>query len=154
MGYRMQHCHAFMVHSRYRALITIILVIFYHRFDLFSFDIPNRPEDETGLFAAVRQINKLIDAEIESGIPPHRVIVGGLSQGAALSVLTGLATDRKLAGIFALSGYIPLRGKTISASSLTFDIAVYKDNRRLNRSCPDMHPSIQLYPSVFRPRHC
>jgi predicted esterase len=112
----------------YCILIEIILARFYHRFDLYSFDIPNRPEDETGLFAAVRQINNLIDAEIESGIPPHRVIVGGLSQGAAVSVLTGLATERKLAGIFALSGYIPLRGKATSASSFTFAIAVYKDN--------------------------
>jgi poly(3-hydroxybutyrate) depolymerase len=84
------------------------------RFDLYSFDIPNRPEDETGLFNAVGQINDLIDAEIESGIPPHRIVVGGLSQGAALAVLTGLSTERKLAGVFVLSGYIPLRGKAES----------------------------------------
>ncbi|KIM76037.1 hypothetical protein PILCRDRAFT_798152 [Piloderma croceum F 1598] len=83
-------------------------------FDLYSFDIPNRPEDETGLFNAVGQINDLINAEIESGIPPHRIVVGGLSQGAGLAVLTGLATERKLAGIFVLSGYIPLRGKAES----------------------------------------
>jgi len=89
-------------------------------FDLLSFDIPNRPEDEDGLFAAVKQINNLVDAEIEAGIPPHRIIVGGLSQGAALSVLTGLTTERKLGGIFALSGYVPLRAKAKSICTPLF----------------------------------
>jgi len=89
-------------------------------FDLYSFDIPNRPEDETGLFAAVRQINDLIDAEIKSGIPPHRIIVGGLSQGGALTVLTGLTTERKLAGFFVLSGYVPLRRKAASICTAQF----------------------------------
>lgn len=88
------------------------------RFDLYSFDIPNRPEDETGLLAAVRQINDLIDAEIEDGIPPHRIIVGGLSQGGALAALTGLTTERKLAGFFVLSGYVPLCRKAASVSFL------------------------------------
>src|SRR5882762_6387700 len=89
---------------------------FNDRFDLYSFDIPNRPEDETGLFAAVRKVNDLISAEIESGIPSKRIIVGGISQGAALSILTGLTTERKLAGVFVLSGYVPLRGKATSVS--------------------------------------
>jgi len=83
-------------------------------FDLYSFDIPNRPEDEPGLLAAVQQINHLISSEIQSGTPSHRIIVGGLSQGAALAVLTGLTTERKLGGVFALSGYVPLRGKAAS----------------------------------------
>jgi len=89
-------------------------------FDLYSFDIPNRPEDEAGLFGAVRLINDLIDDEIKSGIPPHRIIVGGLSQGAALAVLTGLTTERQLAGLFALSGYVPLRGKAKSICTPLF----------------------------------
>jgi len=89
-------------------------------FDLYSFDIPNRPEDETGLFAAVRKVNDLISAEIESGIPSNRIIVGGISQGAALSILTGLTTERKLAGVFVLSGYVPLRGKATSICTPLF----------------------------------
>jgi len=68
----------------------------------------------------VRQINDLIDDEIESGIPAHRIIVGGLSQGAALAILTGLTTDRKLAGVFVLSGYIPLRAKATSICTPLF----------------------------------
>jgi len=83
-------------------------------FDLYSFDIPNRPEDEPGLLAAVQQINHLISSEIPSGTPSHRTVVGGLSQGAALAVLTGLTTERKLGGVFALSGCVPLRGKAVS----------------------------------------
>lgn len=58
------------------------------------------------------QINDIITVEEKNhNIPSNRIIVGGLSQGSAVSMLTGLTTTRPLAGIFILSGYIPLRKK-------------------------------------------
>jgi predicted esterase len=118
----------------------------FPRFDLYSFDIPNRPEDETGLFSAVGQINDLIDAEIESGIPPHRIVVGGLSQGAALAVLTGLSTERKLAGVFVLSGYIPLRGKAESVRIFYLPSSHFRVNCAiLVQICKPLFPSIPLF---------
>jgi predicted esterase len=128
----MQDRHPFLVSFYFRSIAYRLQLfgqssyISKDRFDLYSFDIPNRPEDETGLFAAVRQINDLIDAEIRSGISPHRIVVGGISQGAALSILTGLATERKLAGVFVLSGYIPLRGKAISVNFILFAFRIRK----------------------------
>jgi predicted esterase len=118
------------------------------RFDLYSFDIPNRPEDETGLFNAVGQINDLINAEIESGIPPHRIVVGGLSQGAALAILTGLTTERKLAGVFVLSGYIPLRAKAETVRIFCFNLP--SSHFRINcaicvQICKPLFPSIPLF---------
>jgi predicted esterase len=120
----------------------------FPRFDLYSFDIPNRPEDETGLFKAVGQINDLINAEIESGIPPDRIVVGGLSQGAALAILTCLTTERKLAGAFVLSGYIPLRAKAESVRIFSFSLP--SSHFRINPAicvqiCKPLFPSIPLF---------
>ncbi|KAF8737300.1 hypothetical protein AX14_013148 [Amanita brunnescens Koide BX004] len=81
-------------------------------FDCLSFDIENRREDEEGLMRAVGWVNEIIQLERKAGIPPSRIIVGGLSQGGALAVLTGLTTTESLAGVFSLSSYVPLRRKT------------------------------------------
>ncbi|TFK36143.1 Phospholipase/Carboxylesterase-domain-containing protein [Crucibulum laeve] len=81
-------------------------------FDCCSFNIPNRHEDEKGLYRAAKWFNDLITKENEeTNIPFDRIIVGGLSQGGAVALLIGLTTTRSLAGSFALSTYIPLRKK-------------------------------------------
>lgn len=82
-------------------------------FDCYSFDIPNRPEDEEGLYKSVNWINELISIEeSQHNIPPERIIIGGLSQGGAVALLTSITIKKPLAGLFALSTYIPLRRKT------------------------------------------
>lgn len=48
----------------------------------------------------------LIDAEVKAGILPERIMVGGFSQGAAMSLFSGLTYHRQLAGIIALSGFL------------------------------------------------
>jgi predicted esterase len=50
----------------------------------------------------------LIDAEIAAGIPAERIVLGGFSQGGAMSLLTGLTARTKLAGIVGLSSWLPL----------------------------------------------
>ena len=65
---------------------------------------------------SARQINELISAEVDAGISPRRIILGGFSQGGAMSLLTGLTSERKLAGIAALSAWLPLRKKFKSVS--------------------------------------
>ncbi len=51
-------------------------------------------------------IQELIDAEFDLGIPNTRIIVGGFSQGAAMSLLIGLGSKIKLNGLAVLSGYL------------------------------------------------
>ena len=52
-------------------------------------------------------IDELIDIEInKNGIDPSRIILGGFSQGAAMSIYCGLQYPKKLGGIIALSGYL------------------------------------------------
>merc|ERR1719411_175479 len=47
----------------------------------------------------------LIQAEIDAGTPPERIILGGFSQGAALALATAVKFDQQLAGCFCLSGW-------------------------------------------------
>ncbi|OBZ70220.1 Acyl-protein thioesterase 1 [Grifola frondosa] len=79
-------------------------------FDIAEFGL-RTTEDEKGMLNAMHALNKLITAEVDSGIPANRIVLGGFSQGAAMSLLTGLTTERKLAGVAVLSGWVPMRNK-------------------------------------------
>ncbi|KAF9567408.1 Phospholipase/carboxylesterase [Agrocybe pediades] len=80
-------------------------------YDIYSFGLDGA-EDEEGMLKSAVLINELIRYEIETnGIDPSRIILGGYSQGGVMSVLTGLTGNYKLAGIFVLSGWLPLRTK-------------------------------------------
>ncbi|KAK3630795.1 hypothetical protein LTR56_017212 [Elasticomyces elasticus] len=80
---------------------------------------PSRPEleddeDEEGLLKSVAYVESLIDACISKGVPPNRIVLGGFSQGCALSLILDLTSKKysgKLAGIVGLCGYLPLAGK-------------------------------------------
>ncbi|KAF9651266.1 Phospholipase/carboxylesterase [Thelephora ganbajun] len=77
-------------------------------FDIFSFGFKG-PEDETGILHSRDKVNTLIEQEIESGLSADRIVVGGFSQGAAMTLATGLTTEHKLAGLTVLSGWFPIR---------------------------------------------
>ena len=68
------------------------------------------PEDEDGMMHSVKHVVSIIDDLVANGVPPSRVVVGGFSQGHATTLLTGLLSkySGKLAGLVALSGYLPL----------------------------------------------
>ena len=82
----------------------------YSRFDIKSFDF-NAEEDEKGMLESSRQLNELISAEIDAGLDASRIVLGGFSQGGAMTLLTGLTSERKLAGLAVLSGFLPLHHK-------------------------------------------
>jgi len=87
-------------------------------FDIRSFDKGlTHEEDEKGILESKDEIEKLIEVEIQSGIPPERIVVGGFSQGGALTLATGITSRHKLAGLVALSSYIPIREKLKSIKS-------------------------------------
>jgi len=80
------------------------------RFDIKTFDF-NSEQDEKGMLVSSSRLNELITAEIGAGIDASRIVLGGFSQGGAMSLLTGLTSDRKLAGLAVLSGFLPLHHK-------------------------------------------
>ncbi|RFO97536.1 carboxylesterase [Rhodoferax lacus] len=65
-------------------------------------------QDAAGIQHSERAIRALIDQQIERGIPAERIVLSGFSQGAAMALHTGLRLPFALAGIMALSGYLPL----------------------------------------------
>ena len=74
-------------------------------FDLFSLD-PSGQEDERGIDKSKTLITTLIEEEINNGIDPSRIMIGGFSQGGALSMYIGLSGKYKLAGVIALSSLL------------------------------------------------
>lgn len=94
-------------------------------FDLLDTDF-TALEDVAGLRSAEAYINSLIEAEIKRGIEPDRIIVAGFSQGAALSLLTGLRSSYRLGGIAAMSGWLPIaRELDVERSNAARDTPVF-----------------------------
>lgn len=71
-----------------------------------------RPEDEPGLRAAQGLVEGLIDREVTRGVPAHRIVLMGFSQGCAMTLMTGLRAPQRLAGLVGLSGYLPIAATT------------------------------------------
>ena len=65
--------------------------------------------DEAGLRESVGRLGGLIAAERALGIPTQRIVIAGFSQGAALALHGALRHPEPLAGILALSCYLPLQ---------------------------------------------
>ncbi|MEE9222900.1 MAG: dienelactone hydrolase family protein, partial [Nitrosomonadaceae bacterium] len=65
-------------------------------------------EDVVGLRASQFAIETLISQEKQNGIRPENIVLAGFSQGGVMALQTGLRYPEKLAGIMALSCYLPL----------------------------------------------
>jgi predicted esterase len=74
-------------------------------------DLAAREEDEAGIVRSRDYFHSLIDAEVAKGIPANRVVIGGFSQGGAMSLLSGVTYKNQLGGIFGLSCYLLLQKK-------------------------------------------
>ncbi len=71
----------------------------------------DRPEDAAGVAASAQRIEALIAREQARGIPAERIVLAGFSQGGAMALHVGLRHAQKLAGIMALSCWLPLRAE-------------------------------------------
>ncbi|HEY9183282.1 MAG TPA: alpha/beta fold hydrolase [Gammaproteobacteria bacterium] len=70
----------------------------------------NVPEDSAGIRASAAAVTRLIDREVDRAIPSERIVLAGFSQGGAIALHTALREPRRLAGVLALSTYLPLAG--------------------------------------------
>ncbi|MBI1424705.1 MAG: carboxylesterase [Gammaproteobacteria bacterium] len=83
-------------------------------------------EDEPGIRDTAARISDLIAREQERGVPSARIVLAGFSQGGAIALYLGLRFPQRLAGILALSTYLPVGDKLArerAASNL--DIPIY-----------------------------
>lgn len=85
-------------------------------YDVLNNDMQRR-EDEAGLRESMREVQALIDREQERGIPPSRIVLGGFSQGCAMTLLAGIRHPQRLAGLIGMSGYLPLASSTLAERS-------------------------------------
>ncbi len=79
-------------------------------YDIISLEPDRREIDEDGLLASMAIVRQLIAREGQRGIPSDRVFLAGFSQGGAVAYSTALTHPAALAGIIALSTYIPSPG--------------------------------------------
>jgi len=68
------------------------------------------PQDETGIRESGEQLRMLVQREHERGIPFEKLVLAGFSQGGAIALHTALRFPHRLAGVMALSTYLPLTG--------------------------------------------
>ena len=77
-------------------------------YDVFGF-APGSREDAAGVKESQAYIESLINKEVARGIPSERIVLAGFSQGGAVVLHTALRHQQALAGVMALSTYLPLK---------------------------------------------
>ncbi len=94
-------------------------------YDILGADIARR-EDEQGLRQSRTAIEAVIEHEKSRGMPARRIIVGGFSQGCAMSLMVGLRHAERLGGVLGMSGYLPLAATTSAErSQANHDVPVF-----------------------------
>lgn len=83
-------------------------------------------EDGEGLRMSQESVEALIAHEESRGIPANRIVLAGFSQGGAVTFQAGLRHPNRLAGLMALSTYLPLAG-TVEAerSKANFEVPIF-----------------------------
>ncbi|KAH8170085.1 phospholipase/Carboxylesterase domain-containing protein [Sarocladium implicatum] len=63
-------------------------------------------EDVEGIEESRAYFHRLIQKEVDAGVDTERIVLGGFSQGGAMSILSGLTSENKLGGIISLSSWL------------------------------------------------
>lgn len=85
-------------------------------YDILNLQIDQRA-DEAGVRDSIREVEALLSRERDRGVPPERTILAGFSQGGAIALATALRREKALAGVVALSTYLPLANVTKDEST-------------------------------------
>jgi phospholipase/carboxylesterase len=85
-----------------------------------------RREDEQGVRASQRAIEALIEREKQRGLAARGIVLTGFSQGGAMALQTGLRYPERLAGLIALSSFLPLPDTVAAeASAANRDVPIF-----------------------------
>lgn len=94
------------------------------------FDIPDGEVsgnmDLDGIQSSVQHLRNLIQRELDGGMPSERILLAGFSQGGTIALQTALGYEKRLAGVLAMSTYLPT------------STALEKACRDVNREIPIM----------------
>ncbi|MEE9331084.1 MAG: alpha/beta fold hydrolase [Methylophilaceae bacterium] len=86
-------------------------------YDIYGIE-PDSEQDEVGIRQTQSQIEVLIEKELAKGVPSQKIVLAGFSQGGAIALQTALRYKKKLAGVIALSTYLPLKSFLATEKSL------------------------------------
>lgn len=94
-------------------------------YDIVGADL-ERGEDEAGVRESAKIASALVEEQIAGGIEPGSIVLAGFSQGGAIALHAALRFPRLLAGVLALSTYLPLpRTVADEARSASRDLAIF-----------------------------
>lgn len=86
------------------------------------YDIKSMELDERAsmpdVLVSEKAILALIQAQIDQGIPSHKIVLIGFSQGGVMSLFSGLRCKQKLAGVAGLSCYLANEDIMVESLSL------------------------------------
>jgi phospholipase/carboxylesterase len=87
-------------------------------YDIREFSITGR-EDLDGITDATDRVQRYVERERDQAIAPSRIVLAGFSQGGAVALHAGLRSRERLAGIVALSAYLPFKTRLQAEVSQT-----------------------------------
>lgn len=87
-------------------------------FDILATSLEKHTVDIAGIYRSADLITPLIQQEIDKGIPAENIMLAGFSQGGAIALHVGLRYPHKLAGILALSTYLPTIDQLVGEGSV------------------------------------
>lgn len=102
------HIHFILPHAPYKKITMNNGYEMRAWYDLFGLG-KDSPQDVTGIETSRAEIETLIAHANTLGIPTHRIVLAGFSQGGAIALHTALRYTHTLAGVLALSTYLPLK---------------------------------------------
>ncbi|KAL8584663.1 hypothetical protein ACOMHN_002392 [Nucella lapillus] len=76
-------------------------------FDIHGLELSSA-QDIEGIKEASHTLQHLVENEVKSGIPRHRIFIGGFSQGGAVALYTAFAVNKPVGGVVALSTWLPM----------------------------------------------
>ncbi|RYZ80992.1 MAG: carboxylesterase, partial [Moraxellaceae bacterium] len=91
-------------------------------YDIFEMTL-DRKVDEKQLRASAEKVHALIDREIERGVPSHKIVLAGFSQGGAVAYEAALTYEKPLGGLLTLSTYYATH-QTIKVNSANKNIPI------------------------------
>lgn len=80
-------------------------------YDILGMELVDR-EDKQGIEQSALLIRQVMDTQLNDGFEPGQIFLAGFSQGGAMAIHTALHTPNRLAGVIALSAYLPLAAHT------------------------------------------
>ncbi len=107
---QLPHTRFILPHAAYRPVTINGGYVMRAWYDIFGLGLGSK-QDEQGIRQAQLQIEALIAQERARGIVSNRIVLAGFSQGGAIALHTALRYSQRLAGMLALSTYLPLQSE-------------------------------------------